>query len=158
MEWFVYLPFDLKGNCEHLETVENTAKWYSSQGLGCTAGIPSAFEKAWAAAQLAALSAGWDGGSTGAALLFWLPGKSGGFQHGFAWRQGDGARGSGQPGTHAASCRSASGSVGLGRLVRQRVTGVQQGVMSPLHGVGVRCQQRLRQGSTRLRPCTCLHS
>ena len=89
MEWFVYTPFSMELGCEHLETVEETAKWYSSEGLRSPQGLASTFNRAWTEAQVAAREAGWDGRAKGSALVFWVPSDSG-FMHGFAWRQADG--------------------------------------------------------------------
>ena len=89
MEWFVYVPFSVEAGSEHLETVAETAKWYSSEGLKGIHRPPSAFNRAWATAQVAAREAGWDGTCLGEPMVFWTPGGSG-FAHGFAWRQADG--------------------------------------------------------------------
>jgi len=89
MHWYVYMPFRLERHWEHLELVEDTAKWYSSEGLNGVHVNRSAFHKAWAEAQQAALKAGWDGAMVGKALVYWLPADQG-FEHGFVWRQGNG--------------------------------------------------------------------
>jgi hypothetical protein len=88
MEWFVYIPFAVASGSEHLETVEETAKWFSSEGLSSRIGSAPSFNLAWLSAQAAARDAGWDGTCRGAPLVFWMPGGAG-FAHGFAWSQVD---------------------------------------------------------------------
>jgi hypothetical protein len=88
MRWFAYTPFPVENGFEHLETVEETAKWYSSEGLRTKRRMPSPFNHSWEEAQQAAMKAGWNGKFIGAAGVFWMP-TSTGFNYGFAWRQDD---------------------------------------------------------------------